>query len=246
MKGDCDLNKHTLVRGFFLSAIFILFGILELEQGYRPAAAEADLSAAYAQYLPITIAESCIPRPLILPGDPEKDLAVENGINTVRANHGLPALNHSAKIAQAALRHSNDMAANNLEGHIGSDGSNPGDRLNDACYRSLAYGEIIAGGYRTPAEVIAAWMGSPGHADIILSNEYTEFGAAYAYNKNSTYKHYYTVDFALRDTTATLNVGPGDYNSCSFSIKDESGESWLNLYSLWPCEKFLSDLVSTR
>ena len=104
------MNKHKLVRGSFLLAVFLLFGILEFEQGYRPAAAEADLSAAYAQYLPITFADSCIPRPLILPNDPEKDLALENGINEVRVKHGLSNLNSSAKIAQAALRHSNDMA----------------------------------------------------------------------------------------------------------------------------------------
>ena len=78
-------------------------------------------------------------------------------------------------------------------------------------------------------------MGSPGHRDIILSNEYAEFGAAYAYNKNSTYKHYYTVDFALRDTE--LRVTSRDYYFCSYSIKDERGESWINLYSIWPCDQ---------
>jgi len=244
VKGDSKLNKQTLERGPFLLAIFLLFGILEFEHGSRPAAAESELSAAYAQFLPITFAESCVPRPLIAPNDPDKDLALENGITDVRASNGLPMLKHSDKIAQAVLRHSNDMAANEIDGHIGSDGSDTGDRLSGACYHWLTYGEIVAGGYRSPAEVIAAWMSSPSHADIILSNEYTEFGAAYAYNKNSKYKHYYTVDFALRDTA--LNIVPRDYYSCSYSIKDESGESWLNLYSIWPCEDLLSGLESTR
>ena len=169
-----------LVRGSLLVAFVLLFSQLAFEQSPQPAAAEADRSIAYGQYLPISYAESCIPRPLILPNDPEKDLALEIGINAVRANHGLPALNHSNKIAQAALRHSNDMAYNGITGHIGSDGSNLGDRLNDACYHWLAYGEIIAGGYRSPADAIAAWVGRPDHKDNILSNEFTEFGSAYS------------------------------------------------------------------
>ena len=244
MKGDCDLNKHTLVRGSFLLAIFLLFGILEFEQGSRLAAARADLSSAYAQYLPITFAESCIPRPLIIPNDPKKDQALENGINEVRANHGLPGLKNSAKITQAALRHSNDMAANNVKGHIGSDGSDPGDRLRDACYHWQAYGEVVAGGYRSPADAIAGWMNSPDHKDVILSNLFTEFGAAYAYNKNSEYKHYYTVDFGLRGTV--LNVAPREYYFCSYSRKDESGEIWLNLYSVWPCDQVLDSSIGTK
>ena len=70
-----------LVRGSLLVAFVLLFTQLAFEQNPQPAAAEADRSIAYGQYLPISYAESCIPRPLILPNDPEKDLALENGIN---------------------------------------------------------------------------------------------------------------------------------------------------------------------
>ncbi len=241
MKGDYTVNRQTLVRRSLLLTSIFLFGLLVFGQGLRLAAAVVDQPAAYGQYLPITYAESCTPRPFISPNDPEKDAALETGINDVRMNNGLPILKHSNKISQAALRHSNDMAYNGVTNHIGSDGSDPGDRLNDACYHWQAYGEVLAGGYRSSAEAIAAWMDSPDHKDIILSDVFTEFGGAYAYNKNTPYKHFYTVDFGLRDTASGVNVK--DYYTCTYTSEDEVGVIWLNLYSIWPCEDLLSSLT---
>jgi uncharacterized protein YkwD len=204
--------------------------------------AKNDVSVAFGQYLPITFAESCVPRPLIPPNDPDKDLALENGINQIRANHGMPLLKHSDKIAQAALRHSNDMAHNGFVDTVGSDGSDPGDRAENACYHWQAYDEIIVAGPRTPNDAIAAWMSNQVYKDYILSNDFTEFGAAYSYNKNTDYKHYYTVDFGLRDfTSSSTQKG---YYSCTYATHDETGAIWLNLYSIGPCDELISSLSS--
>ncbi|MNO04115.1 Cysteine-rich secretory protein family protein [compost metagenome] len=40
-------------------------------------------------------------------------------------------------------------------------------------------GENIAKGQKDPAEVMAAWMNSPGHKQNILSPNYTKIGVAY-------------------------------------------------------------------
>lgn len=234
------MNKHALARGSFLTVFVLLFSQLVFEQSPILAAAEADQTIVNSQYLPITFAESCIPRSLISPSDPNNDLTIEEGINDVRANQGMPKLMHSSKVAQAALRHSNDMAFNGITDHIGSDGSDPGDRLSDACYQWQAYGEILAGGYRNPADAITAWMESPSHKEIILSELFTEFGAGYVYKRDSKYSHYYTVDFGVRDTTfATIRT---NYFTCHYSTTDDRGEIWLNLYSIRPCDELFSSL----
>jgi len=235
------LKRYTLLRGRFKFAVILLFGLIVLNGSSRQTAAQGALLRAYVQYLPLLFTDTCVPRPYIPPNDPKKDLALEKEINKIRENFGLRTLKHSDKIAQAALRHSNDIAFNNISDHIGSDGSTPGDRLNDACYHWQVYGEIIAGSdSRGIDDVIVAWMNSPSHREIILEDIFTEFGGAYAYNKNRKYKYYYTVDFGVRYLN-TQSI-QRDYYACKYSWEDAEGVIWLNLYSVWPCEKLLPGL----
>ncbi|MFL7891131.1 MAG: CAP domain-containing protein [Anaerolineales bacterium] len=195
---------------------------------------EGGSTGAYFQYLPLISGTKCIPPPLIQPNDLERDIAVEAGINDIRGLNNLPRFANSKKIAQAALQHSNDMADNNFFAHAGSDGSGVGDRLEDTCYDWRAYGEIIAAGYRTPEGVIAAWMESPGHKAVILDPILEEFGAGYAYNSSSKFKHYWTVDFGL--SANSLLMTSGDFHACSYQLVDEGGEIWVNLYTRAACE----------
>ena len=81
-------------------------------------------------------------------------------------------------------------------------------------------------------------MGNQVYKDYILSNDFTEFGAAYAYNKNTNYKHYYTVDLGLRDVP--VSTTQKEYYICNYSEEDEVGAIWLNLYSVSPCDELLS------
>ena len=200
----------------------------------------------HTQYLPVVSYDDCIPGPLLESDDLAKDRAVEAGINDIRAGYLLNALTHSNKLTQAALRHSNDLADNDFEiGHIGTDGSNPEQRIDEACYRWLSYGEIVAGGYGgDPEKVIEAWMGSPGHRAAILAHFFTEFGSGYAYKSRTTYKHYFTVNFGLPDTSS--NILSQEYYECSFYLEDESGESWLSLNSIWPCDQLLEISTGRR
>jgi len=214
--------------------LLIVSGFLAVIWWPVSAGLEGESTGAHFQFLPLISGTKCIPGPLIQPDDLDRDIAVEAGINNLRDGYNLPRFANSKKITQAALQHSNDMADNNFFSHAGSDGSGVGDRLEDACYDWQAYGEIIAAGYRTPDGVIAAWMDSPGHKAVILDPFLEEFGAGYAFNSSSKFKHYWTVDFGLPVNSAL--VASGDFHACSYHLVDEGGELWVSLYTRAACE----------
>lgn len=117
-------------------------------------------------------------------------------INGERAAQGLSPLSVDSRLVQAARRHSQDMATHNFFDHYGSDGSSPFDRIHDAGYSFVTAGETIAGGYTSPESAVNGWMNSPGHRAILLGN-YDDVGVGYVYNASSTYRHYWTADFAI-------------------------------------------------
>lgn len=117
-------------------------------------------------------------------------------INAARAAHGLPPLAYSVELAAAARRHSADMAMHSFFEHVGSDGSTPGTRVEAAGYAWCACGENIAAGHPTPESVVDAWLASDGHRAAILSTTYQDMGIGYVYSATSSYRHYYTAEFA--------------------------------------------------
>jgi hypothetical protein len=76
-----------------------------------------------------------------------------------------------------------------------------------------------------------------GHPEIILDGALEDFGAGYAYNGSSKYKHYWTVDFGL--LANEYLAASADFHTCSFHVVDDDGEIWLNLYSIKPCPQVL-------
>ncbi|MER7699656.1 sigma-70 family RNA polymerase sigma factor [Streptomyces sp. NPDC096095] len=97
-------------------------------------------------------------------------------VNAERAEEGCDPVTVSDQLNTAAQRHSADMAANDYFSHTSQDGRNPGDRIAAAGYRWSTYGENIAKGQRTPAEVMRSWMESPGHRANILNCAFKEIG----------------------------------------------------------------------
>ncbi|WP_018548743.1 CAP domain-containing protein [Streptomyces sp. LaPpAH-108] len=111
-------------------------------------------------------------------------------VNAERAKVGCSPLTVNAELTKAAQAHSDDMAAHQNMSHTGSDGSDPGARITAAGYQWNAYGENVAYGYSTPAEVMAGWMASPGHRENILNCSYKEIGVGLAQPGS-----YWTQDF---------------------------------------------------
>lgn len=100
-------------------------------------------------------------------------------VNKERAANGLPALAVSTTLMDNAERWSVFMAEN------------------DVFYHSdYIVGENVGAGYLTPEEVVAGWMDSSGHRANILHPSFTQAGAGYAYSADSTYRHYWTLQFS--------------------------------------------------
>jgi hypothetical protein len=127
-------------------------------------------------------------------------------VNQERAARGIAALVRNSSLDAAARRHSDDMANGNFFSHTGSDGSSAGDRIFATGYRWIAYGENIAAGHRTPAEVVAAWMNSDGHRRNILDPGFKEIGVALVLRPGTTYGYYWTQEFGLRLAGASSSV----------------------------------------
>ncbi|KOX14402.1 Allergen V5/Tpx-1 family protein [Micromonospora sp. NRRL B-16802] len=101
-------------------------------------------------------------------------------VNAERAKAGCKALSIDDKLMTAAQRHSQDQADHKNMSHTGSDGSNPGVRLDRVGYAWRTYGENVAWNQQTPASVMSAWMNSTGHRKNILNCAFTEIGVGIA------------------------------------------------------------------
>jgi uncharacterized protein YkwD len=148
-----------------------------------------------------------------LPGGPsEFELEAWRLVNQQRAANGLPPLAWASELWCAAHAHSVDMATNNCFSHSGClDNSSPWQRITACSYQLAASGENIVAGYPSPASVVQTWMASSGHRANILNPSFRDLGVGYAYNQNSTYWHYWTLDLATRygpSSSASISI-PG-------------------------------------
>lgn len=85
----------------------------------------------------------------------------------------IPTLRCSARL------HSKDMADRMFFDHANPDMENPGTRMKEAGYVGAGWGENIARGQRTPAEVVTNWMDSDGHCSNIMNASFNQIGVGY-------------------------------------------------------------------
>ncbi|WP_231950359.1 CAP domain-containing protein [Allokutzneria albata] len=96
-------------------------------------------------------------------------------VNHARAEAGCPALRIDERLANAAQRHSADMAERNYFSHTSPDGASFVDRARAAGYPRPG-GENIAKGQRSAEQVMESWMQSSGHRANILNCRFTALG----------------------------------------------------------------------
>ncbi len=149
-------------------------------------------------------------------GDTEFETEVITLTNQERSIENLNSLSIDSNLTTSARQHSIDLADNDLEGHIGSDGSTPFERITDAGYDSAYTGENVAAGYSTPELVVEGWMSSSGHRANILNSDFCDIGVGYAYNASSTYQHYWTQNFGRKIGVTTCEPNASE--------SDDSGE----------------------
>jgi uncharacterized protein YkwD len=127
----------------------------------------------------------------VLPERGDAGQAILDAVNRARAEGrtcgdrafaAVPPLTWNDTLAEAALAHSRDMAAQRYFSHEGKDGRVVADRATYAGYHWRKIGENIAAGQESPEEVVAGWLASPGHCANIMHPEFTEMGMAYAIN----------------------------------------------------------------
>ena len=113
-------------------------------------------------------------------------------VNQQRKAAGCGAVVYNAKLRTAAYNHSLDMATHNFFDHTGSDGSTFVTRVQAAGY-SAPLGENIAWGWRTPTDVLNAWMNSAPHKANILNCSARSIGVGMAKKADGT--PYWTQEF---------------------------------------------------
>ena len=91
-----------------------------------------------------------------------------------------PPLHGAKQLHDAALRHARDMARKKFFEHLGSDGSQPKDRVRRAGYSSRLTGENIAYGPVSAEEVVAGWLASPDHCANIMDPRFRDIGVGVA------------------------------------------------------------------
>ena len=121
-------------------------------------------------------------------------------VNRDRAAQGVGALAGDGRLHDAAVAHSQDMAASNFFSHTGSGGTNAGARIAAEDYAAMAWGENIAAGYLTAESVVTAWLNSPGHRDNMRNGLFTDAGIGYIdAGANADFATYWTLDLAAGD-----------------------------------------------
>jgi len=110
----------------------------------------------------------------------DQGAAVLNQINATRAANGCGPVAFNAQLTASAARQANDMLEHGVQGHTGSDGSSPAQRIRDAGSASYArINEIVfwsTGPGGTPAAAVTWWMNSPRHRAIITDCALTDAG----------------------------------------------------------------------
>jgi hypothetical protein len=135
-------------------------------------------------------------------------------VNEARLDEGLAPYGFSTLLAAAAQRHADDLAANQITSHIGSDGSTARQRVADAGYAAWTWngGGSVAGenfwtGYSGIEEAMSFFLEDPAHRDNILSASYREIGVGVAVDADG--RSYYVLDFGARPNVLPLFINDG-------------------------------------
>jgi cysteine-rich secretory family protein len=149
-------------------------------------------------YAYIVAEPDSVPVPPPPPPPPNDDRqAVLALVNQQRATGGVQALTPDPRLAGAAQSYAQLMADKNWFNHTGPDGSTPIMRMMAAGLNNWsAWAENIAAGFTTPADVMNAWMNSPGHKANLLNPAFTHIGIGKGVRAGSQWGTYWVQDFA--------------------------------------------------
>jgi len=155
--------------------------------------------------------------------------------NTRRVSRGLSPLKAASELKQSAYFHSDWMATHDCFAHNCQGEPDWVTRIQNAGYLNyVLLAENIAAGYLSAADVIDAWMTSPGHRENMLNGGLREAGGGYAYSETAYYHRYWTLDFGARHDEQGNPVYPVVINNEAWSTTSLDvnlyvyGEGWAN------------------
>ena len=96
------------------------------------------------------------------------------------------------RLTRAAQTYADRMASEDFFGHSSPDGDGPTERAAAEGYPHPVR-EDIAAGDDSAAEVVDAWLSSPGHCSTIMTI-IDDIGVGWAFKATSTYGHYWVLD----------------------------------------------------
>jgi uncharacterized protein YkwD len=102
-------------------------------------------------------------------------------VNRQRSKHGLRRWRRDARVGAAAQARADDLVARNYFSHHAPDGRDASTELRAQGYAFRKVGENLVRGYNTPAQVVRAWLRSPGHRAILLDRTFTAMGSGVAF-----------------------------------------------------------------
>ena len=105
-------------------------------------------------------------------------------VNSVRAEKNLPPLIENKKLNILADKKAKIMANENNLSHTAGGYKTFSDFLIENNVKFLAVGENIARNWKTPEEVMKAWLSSKGHKANIMSEKFTQIGVGKAISSN--------------------------------------------------------------
>lgn len=105
-------------------------------------------------------------------------------VNVERAKAGLQALTQNWQLSRVARYKSQDMIDKGYFAHNSPTYGSPFKMMESFGIRYSAAGENIAMGQQSPAQVMNAWMNSPGHRNNIMSPSFTQIGVGLAKDRN--------------------------------------------------------------
>jgi len=130
----------------------------------------------------------------------EDEAALLALINDYRSEHGLSTLKVSPTLSAAARWMSEDMLEHSSMGHTDSLGRGPWERLMAFGYTQASqWGEIVLGGRSTPQGAFEGWRSSTWHNAVMLTDGFVVAGVGKAYDPQSLYGWFWTVDFGDYD-----------------------------------------------
>ena len=99
--------------------------------------------------------------------------------NVERSKKGMSTLTNNSVLNKSATAKVQDMFSQQYFEHVSPSGVSVTDLVNKEGYQYIVIGENLAlGNFGGDAQVLAAWMASPGHRANILDPRYDEIGVA--------------------------------------------------------------------